>query len=254
VRLDLPTIGLSAYKGPTQRARVVTEAWALANLYCVNCASPQIDCLPHNTPAIDFVCPSCRVSYQLKSRRQPFGEKIVDAGYKKMREAIRQDVRPNLVAMQYDAEKWLVRNLLLIPGFALSDTAIQRRRPLGPRARRAGWVGCNILLGSIPADARLSLIEDGKLADPAVIRRDYKRIKNLAAIDPERRGWTLDVLAAVRSLGKESFTLSEAYSLDLRLARLHPGNRHVRDKIRQQLQILRDAGLLTFLGRGNYRL
>jgi type II restriction enzyme len=46
------------------------------------------------------------------------------------------------------------------------------------------------------------------------------------------------------------------------LAKLHPNNTHVRDKIRQQLQILRDLGLLDFLGsssprgklRGSYRL
>ena len=34
---------------------------------------------------------------------------------------------------------------------------------------------------------------------------------------------------------------------------LHPDNRHVRDKIRQQLQVLRDLGLVEFLGRGRYR-
>ena len=31
-------------------------------------------------------------------------------------------------------------------------------------------------------------------------------------------------------------------------------NRHVRDKIRQQLQVLRDLGLLEFRGDGSYRL
>jgi len=38
------------------------------------------------------------------------------------------------------------------------------------------------------------------------------------------------------------------------IARLHPENRHVRDKIRQQLQVLRDKGLVEFLGRGEYRV
>jgi type II restriction enzyme len=38
------------------------------------------------------------------------------------------------------------------------------------------------------------------------------------------------------------------------LGKLHPNNAHVRDKIRQQLQVLRDLGLLTFLGSGSYRL
>ncbi len=34
----------------------------------------------------------------------------------------------------------------------------------------------------------------------------------------------------------------------------HLVNRHVLDKIRQQLQKLRDLGLLIFLGGGRYRL
>lgn len=38
------------------------------------------------------------------------------------------------------------------------------------------------------------------------------------------------------------------------LAKLHSKNRHVRDKIRQQLQVLRDLGLIDFLGFGSYRL
>jgi type II restriction enzyme len=33
---------------------------------------------------------------------------------------------------------------------------------------------------------------------------------------------------------------------------LHPKNRHIHDKIRQQLQILRDMKLIRFLGGGEY--
>jgi len=67
------------------------------------------------------------------------------------------------------------------------------------------------------------------------------------------RGWTLDVLNLLRSLRKQSFTLADAYALETHLAALHSANRHVRPKIRQQLQVLRDLGLLDFLGDGNYR-
>ena len=43
-------------------------------------------------------------------------------------------------------------------------------------------------------------------------------------------------------------------SLLTELEKLHPDNRHVRDKIRQQLQVLRDMGLLQHIGRGVWRL
>ena len=60
-------------------------------------------------------------------------------------------------------------------------------------------------------------------------------------------------MSCVRSARPE-FDLAEVYKSEEKLAKLHPANRHVRDKIRQQLQVLRDLGILEFLGRGEYRL
>lgn len=51
-----------------------------------------------------------------------------------------------------------------------------------------------------------------------------------------------------------AFTLADVYAAEDSLAQLHPHNAHIRPKIRQQLQVLRDLGLLTFLGSGSYRL
>ncbi len=62
------------------------------------------------------------------------------------------------------------------------------------------------------------------------------------------------MLQVAQSLGKLEFTLADVYAHAGALAKLHPKNAHVRDKIRQQLQVLRDLGLLEFLGRGEYRL
>jgi len=58
----------------------------------------------------------------------------------------------------------------------------------------------------------------------------------------------------VRSLNKTEFGLSEMYEHADELAKLHPNNAHIRDKIRQQLQVLRDLDLLDFLGDGLYQL
>ena len=62
------------------------------------------------------------------------------------------------------------------------------------------------------------------------------------------------MLQVVQSLGKLKFTLADVYAHAAALAKLHPNNAHVRPKIRQQLQVLRALGLLTFLGNGSYRL
>ncbi len=70
------------------------------------------------------------------------------------------------------------------------------------------------------------------------------------------RGWLIEVLkcAEVAGAGEGAFTLDDMYGFEARLAGLYPGNSNVRPKIRQQLQVLRDAGLVAFLGGGRYRL
>jgi type II restriction enzyme len=171
-----------------------------------------------------------------------------------MRRAILTDRTPNLYVLHYDLTSWAVRTVILIPHFAFALSAIECRPPLAPTARRAGWVGCNILLNKIPQDARIPLVADGIARPAAEVRQAYGRLRPLEKLKVEKRGWTLDVLNVVRSLNKQEFSLSDVYARADELSKLHPDNRHVRDKIRQQLQVLRDLGLLEFHGSGEYRL
>jgi type II restriction enzyme len=254
IRLVLPTGHFANYKSPSQRARVATETWGSDNLYCPNCAENRLDCTPPNTPTVDYVCCECKSAFQLKSQGSPLSFRIVDAAYGSVRDAIRSNRTPNLFVMHYDRKDWSVCNMIMIPNFAFSMSAIEKRKALGPKARRAGWVGCNILLGRIPADAKIPIVAEGCAISSSEVRKQYARLRPLEALTSENRGWTLDVLNAVRGLGMSDFTLSDVYALEPSLGQLHPQNRHVRDKIRQQLQVLRDLGLLLFLGRGHYRL
>jgi type II restriction enzyme len=253
VNLTLPNPP-AAYKSKPQRARVSTEPWALENLFCPNCPSPNLRATDPGTEAIDFLCPQCGQPFQLKSQSHPFGRKIVDAAYDSMMRAIHRDATPNLVALHYSPVAWRVVNVLLFPRFVFSAGAIEKRPPLGPFARRAGWVGCNILLDSFPVEARIPLVLHGRPTNPARVRQMYKDLEPLAKLKVEARGWTLAVLRSVESLKSREFSLDDVYSTEARLARIHPANRNVRAKIRQQLQVLRDLGFLRFLGHGRYRL
>lgn len=253
VNLRLPE-SPACYKSPQQCIRAVTEDWGESNLYCANCDSDELTRLRANTPTIDFDCPKCKAVFQLKGRKHPIGGTLTDAAYNKMREAILSDRTPNLLALHYDADTWRVQDLILIPHFAFSLAAVKERPPLKDTARRHGWIGCNIILSNIPLDARIDLVSNGIVANPSDVRRRYRRVRPLAQLGVEKRGWTLDVLNVVRSLGKAKFKLADVYASDNELATLHPVNRHIHDKIRQQLQVLRDLGLLEFLGNGQYRL
>ena len=171
-----------------------------------------------------------------------------------MMNAIRHDETPNFYFMQYELATWRVKNLLLVPSFAFPPSAIIKRKPLSPTARRAGWIGCNIALNRVPADARIAVVTESAVMPASEVREKFRRVKPLKEISVTQRGWTLDVLNAIRRLGKTEFTTADTYTFTRELERLHPDNRHVRDKIRQQLQVLRDLGLLLHVERGIWRL
>jgi type II restriction enzyme len=207
VHLQLPDAP-PQYKSPQQRVRCITEDWGAANLYCANCDSHDLARLKANTPTIDFDCPKCRALFQLKGRKSPIRGILADAAYEKMRDAILAGKTPNLIALHYDPVSLQVKNLILIPNFAFSLAALKKRPPLSPNAERHGWVGCNIVLSNIPPDARISLVSDGLAVEPSDVRRQYRRLRPLAQLKVEERGWTMDVLNVVRSFGKAQFSLA----------------------------------------------
>lgn len=170
-----------------------------------------------------------------------------------MIEAIRSDRTPNLLVLNYSRE-WAVSNMLLVPRVFFTESVIERRKPLSAEARRSGWVGCNILLREIPEDGKIAVVSGGKVLPAEHVRAEFSRIRGLSQLPAGMRGWTVDVLRAARRLRKARFSLSEVYEFESELGALHPENRHVRPKIRQQLQILRDLGLLTFDAPGQYSL
>lgn len=240
-------------KNPSQVVRRISEAWGVANLYCAACTSDRLEHLPPNTEAADFACLSCSAKYQLKAVRNWNGRRIPDAGYDAMVRAFRSDSIPNLLVMHYLTD-WRVRHLLLIPSFLFSLSAIERRKPLAPTARRAGWVGCNILLNRIAQDGKIPVIAEGIPITPGVVRDRYERVRPFGRMNVPSRSWTLDVLNRVRMIQKDRFSLQDVYAFEHELAVAYPGNRNVRAKIRQQLQVLRDLRLLVFEGHGWYRL
>ncbi len=251
--LTLDTSIAADYNSKSQVARRVTEKWGEDNLYCSACDSNRLAQSPNNTPAVDFVCPQCRETYQLKSSAKWNEQKVMDAGYDAMMKAVQGDANPNLLVMQYSAT-WKVNNLLLVPSFFFSASSIEKRNPLGPNARRAGWVGCNILLSAIAPEGKLRLVHDGAPTPATTVRQQYQQLRPLSQIDVSSRGWTLDVLNVVSQFRNRTFELSELYAYESHFSALHPDNHRVRDKIRQQLQVLRDLNLLQFLGQGRYLL
>jgi len=245
----------AAYRSGAQRARVVTESWGESNLYCPNCSSPKLTWLEPGHPASDYSCPKCRFWFQLKSQKSRIGDSITDGAYRAMMDAIKRDELPSFYFMQYDLVTWSVRNLLLVPHFAFPPSAIIKRKPLSATARRAGWVGCNFALNRIPDSARIPVVNDGSITSPAGVRQQYQLVrKQVEGLTVKQRGWRLDVLRVIQSMGKAEFSTSDAYAFERELEQLHPDNRNIKAKIRQQLQELRDRNLLLHIDHNRWRL
>lgn len=242
------------YKSPSQKARVVTEKWFEENMYCPACSSDFLEPTPHNEKVVDFICPNCGERYQMKSMSHPFGFRVMDSAYKPKIEAIKNGTSPNFVFMHYDRDNMVVEDVIIIPKHFISPEVIEKRKALSPNARRAGWVGSNILLGRLPVDARISIVSDGIIVPENIVRESWKKFLFLGEISVSSKGWLTDVLSCVRKLEKKEFTLGEMYNFEEEMKKMHPRNKNIKPKIRQQLQILRDKGIIEFLGNGKYRV
>ena len=240
-----------AYKSPLQRARVISEHWFEENSYCLACESNRLLRAAANTIAMDFSCKSCGQRYELKTFTKRPRRSLVDGAYGSLMARIRSSSAPTLCLLERN-ESWCIRSLTAIHSSFLTSWVIEQRPPLPEYARRAGWVGCKIRLDRIPPDGEIAVIDNGVAISKSVVRQSFRRFLPLAELPAEQRGWTTLTLAVVRSIGTAKFSLSDLYEREQQFAEAYPGNRHVRAKIRQQLQVLRDLGVLAFSGNGQY--
>ncbi len=254
--LRLDSTLATQYRSGSQAARVLTETWVARNLTCISCNTGRLIPTPANTPAQDFVCdqPRCSEPYELKARRGTLGRVVVDGAYESLTQLWASGEAANLLLMGYDFQALVVRELYAIHRSLLSRAAIRMRPALPPTARRAGWVGANILLDALPEGALVRIVWNGNPCNPRAIRAEWDRFGFVRRLRGPDRGWVADVLACLRRLPNRVFTIMDAYRFEEELSKLHPGNRNVRPKIRQQLQVLVAHGIAERISPGLYRL
>lgn len=240
------------YKSGSQRIRVLSENWLENNMYCPCCGHLVLKRFENNKPVADFYCQHCREQFELKSCDKTIKKKIVDGAYATAIERVKSNTNPNLFVLQYS--EFVVRNLVVVPKYFFTSEIIEKRKPLSETARRSGWIGSNILYESIPAQGKIEIVLDGMIIPPDVVCSKYQQAKCLQIDDIAKRGWLFDVLNCVNTIGCEVFSLIDIYSFEEKLKLLHPQNNNIKEKIRQQLQILRDRGLIEFIdNRGHYK-
>jgi type II restriction enzyme len=242
------------YSSGSQRARIFTESWVAAHLFCPSCGARRIARQTANMPVADFYCAVCAEEFELKSQRGRFGAKVLDGAYGAKMARLASATNPNLMLMNYDLARFGVTDLFFVPKQFFTARIIEARPPLAPTARRAGWVGSKIVLAGVPESGKVWFVQGGEALPRDAVLAQWRSTLFLREAGAAARGWLIEVMKCAEGLGRESFELADMYGFEDRLSALYPGNNNVRPKIRQQLQVLRDRGWLEFLGRGRYRV
>lgn len=240
------------YTSNAQKIRVMSEDWIRNSTFCPNCGNHNIEPYQNNNPAADFYCTSCSEDFELKSKNGNLGTKIVDGAYRTMIGKIKLATNPNFLLMTYCKQSFSIQNLLVIPKHFFTQEIIEERNPLSTNAKRAGWIGCNLLLNNIPSNGKIYLIQNQVVRNKTSVRKDWERMLFLRNESNQSKGWILDIIKCIEKLNKPTFSLNDIYFFESYLAKAHPNNFHIKPKIRQQLQLLRDKGLLEFKGNGQY--
>ncbi len=240
------------YKSQSQKIRVLTESWVKNEIFCPNCGNPVSE-YQANKPVGDFYCSNCSEDYELKSKKNSLGKKILDGAYKTMLERLQSDTNPNFFFLNYDLQNYEVINFFVIPKhFFTPEIIIPRKKGI---PNRPNYIMCSIDLVGIPESGKIFYIKNRqKKSKQEVLETWQKTLFLRESQKTELKGWILDIMKCIDNLGKKEFTLDEMYAFEKILSQKYTNNKHIKDKIRQQLQFLRDKGYIEFVSRGIYRL
>ena len=240
------------YSSNSQIARILTENWVKDNSYCPCCGSLPLTEFENNRPVADFYCKSCNEEFELKSKNGSLTNTITDGAYSTMIERINSNKNPNFFFLTY-TKQWEVNNFLIIPKQFFTTDIIIKRKPLAQTARRAGWIGCNIDISNVAEAGKVFLVKNSQLIDKTIVEYSFKKTLFIRNQSLDSKGWILDMMLCVDSIPKDVFNLDDVYKFEKKLKLKYPNNNFIKDKIRQQLQLLRDKGIIEFMSRGNYK-
>lgn len=242
------------YSNNSQKVRVMSESWTKENIFCPNCGN-CIKHLENNKKVSDFLCENCLENYEQKSSQKKFKGKIISSEYKTIVSRISSSDKPNFFFLHYIVSDYSVNDFFVVPKYFFVPKIIEKRKALSEKAKRSGWVGSYILFSKIPDLGKIYYVENGKCVNKNIVLERWQKTKFIKQIKKtESKGWILDIINCIDILNKKEFTLSDLYRFESDLKILHPDNKYIKDKIRQQLQFLRNKNYLDFVGKGRYKL
>lgn len=112
------------------------------------------------------------------------------------------------------------------------------------------------IISSVPKEKQRRFITKDKELFEEIINDeivDEKYDGGIESVLMNLTSWKKDVFKCLLEIQDDLFSLEQVYSFSGKLQELHPQNLNVEPKIRQQLQYLRDLGLIEFVKPGVYK-
>ena len=97
------------------------------------------------------------------------------------------------------------------------------------------------------------MVKNTEIINKEKVKESFSRTLFIRDKSLDSKGWILDILKCIDLIPNKDFKLEDIYKFETNLKLKHPNNNFIKDKIRQQLQLLRDRGLIEFKGNGNYK-
>jgi len=241
------------YTNNAQKIRAMSEPWTLKNWFCPNCGS-KLTKLKNNKKVSDFLCKNCLENFEQKASKKKFKWKTIAGEYNTYVKKLKGKNKPNFFFLYYLDWIFSVNDFFVVPKYFFVPEIIEKRSKW--LKNRPNYYMCNILFDKIPNSWKIYYVENWKEISKEKVLEKWQKTAFLKDIKKDNlKGWILDIMNIVESLNKEKFSLKEIYSFEKDLKVLHPENKNIKAKIRQQLQFLRNKWYLEFLEkRGNYRI
>lgn len=240
------------YHSMSQKVKAMTEGWVGREIFCPACGCP-VSQFENGRPVADFYCSDCLEEYELKSKKDKIGNRILDGAYGTMIERLRSENNPNFFFLNYNLNNYVVQNFVVVPKHFFTPEIIIKRKHGIPN--RPTYIMCSIDLSPIPQSGKIFYIKNGKVEPKKEVLENWQKTLFLREEkELTTKGWILDTMNCIDRIGKKEFSLDEIYAFEKELKLKHPENNFIKDKLRQQLQVLRDKGYLKFVSRGRYEL
>jgi phosphatidylserine/phosphatidylglycerophosphate/cardiolipin synthase-like enzyme len=105
------------------------------------------------------------------------------------------------------------------------------------------------IIANIPKEKKIKLPEVADIFG----KKDEVYYGGIESVEKSLTGWKLEVFKRLNKIQSKTFSLNDIYKFKAELKSIYPDNTEIEAKIRQQLQFLRNLGLLEFFGKGDYK-